>query len=193
MDGECDCPIGFGGANCATEDLCITNDIDCENGGDCEDGECDYPANYSGNRCQYYTQSDPCANVVCENDEPCEDGSCKCSEWTSGEFCSTVVIDKYVTGTTYTGNWYNATTFDFLSTGYIKFAANEDDVDVLDLDYEIVAQQLELSLEFSDTTAFDIPSQTSGSFTLTGYGYLSGSTWYVEINDGSADYFFDQD
>jgi hypothetical protein len=192
-DGACDCAEGFSGKECKDEDLCITNGIECENGGKCEDGECDCPPNYSGSRCQYYTNPDPCANVTCYNNEPCVDGSCACSEWTSGSSCERIVIDKYVDGMTYTGSWYNSTTFDYLSAGSIKFVVNTSEVDQLDLDYEIVGQQLELELFYTDTTAFDIPSQSSGTFTLAGYGYLDGSRWFIEINDGSASYFFDQD
>lgn len=51
---NCDCPDGFSGTNCETEDLCITNPIACENGGtpnaDCT--ACDCPDGYIGTNCE---------------------------------------------------------------------------------------------------------------------------------------------
>lgn len=199
LDGKCECPEGYEGNSCQNEDLCLINEIECENGGDCVDGECDCPPNYSGSRCQYYTPPeptdtiDPCDTIVCENDRPCEDGSCACDEWTSGTYCEHVVIDKYVNGTVYTGAWYNASTFDYLSDGTLEFVDNEDGLDMLDLEYEIVGQNLSLYLEFNDTISFDIPEQPSGNFTISGEGEWDGFEWYVEIFDGSQVYFFDPD
>jgi len=58
-DGTCDCPDGFSGPMCETEDLCITSPINCENGGmansDCTACEC---ANgYTGDNCESFDAS----------------------------------------------------------------------------------------------------------------------------------------
>lgn len=53
-EGICDCPDGFSGTNCEIEDLCITNPIECQNGGtansDCT--ACDCPEGTSGLNCE---------------------------------------------------------------------------------------------------------------------------------------------
>jgi len=48
----CDCPEGFSGTNCQTEDLCITQNVECENGGTCVDGTCECTEGYSGTSCE---------------------------------------------------------------------------------------------------------------------------------------------
>jgi len=49
---NCDCPSGFSGNNCETEDLCITQNVDCQNGGICVDGTCECPDGYTGTNCE---------------------------------------------------------------------------------------------------------------------------------------------
>ena len=54
---DCDCPIGFSGTNCELEDLCVTQDIECLNGGTCVDGSCDCPEGYIGTNCENFDTS----------------------------------------------------------------------------------------------------------------------------------------
>lgn len=51
---NCDCPTGFSGTNCETEDLCVTQNVECQNGGTCVDGTCDCPDGYTGTNCENF-------------------------------------------------------------------------------------------------------------------------------------------
>lgn len=51
---DCDCPVGFSGTNCETEDLCVTQNVDCQNGGTCVEGICDCPDGYTGTICESF-------------------------------------------------------------------------------------------------------------------------------------------
>lgn len=48
----CDCEDGWSGPSCTIEDECITNDINCLNGGVCESGLCECAIGYEGDSCQ---------------------------------------------------------------------------------------------------------------------------------------------
>ena len=49
---SCDCDEGFSGADCTVEDLCVTNNVNCLNGGTCVDGTCACASGYEGDSCQ---------------------------------------------------------------------------------------------------------------------------------------------
>lgn len=51
VDGKCDCPPGYSGANCQYHDVCYN--VKCQNGGTCNDGSCNCPTGYYGQYCQY--------------------------------------------------------------------------------------------------------------------------------------------
>lgn len=51
VDGTCECPVGFSGATCEIEDLCITNEVECLNDGECVNGECECTDWYTGEDC----------------------------------------------------------------------------------------------------------------------------------------------
>ncbi|MBT8229362.1 MAG: hypothetical protein KJO50_03820 [Bacteroidia bacterium] len=48
----CDCPPGYTGTFCEHEDLCITQNIECQNGGICINGICQCPEGYTGTTCE---------------------------------------------------------------------------------------------------------------------------------------------
>lgn len=87
----CDCPVGFSGTNCTAEDLCVTQNVVCENGGTCVDGICDCPDGFSGTNCE---TEDLCItqNVVCENGGTCVEGTCECPEGYYGSSCESQTV-----------------------------------------------------------------------------------------------------
>jgi len=70
---NCDCPAGFSGDDCSTEDLCITNEVDCLNGGTCVDGTCECPDGYEGVDCSVLWNTKFSGNYI--NSEMCPDGT----------------------------------------------------------------------------------------------------------------------
>lgn len=48
------CPTGFSGTNCEIEDLCVIQNVNCQNGGACVDGTCDCPTGYIGTSCETF-------------------------------------------------------------------------------------------------------------------------------------------
>lgn len=59
-DGDnctCECTAGFSGADCTVEDKCITENVNCLNGGTCADGTCTCTAGYEGDSCQTLTRT----------------------------------------------------------------------------------------------------------------------------------------
>lgn len=47
------CPEGFSGDDCAVEDVCLTQSLECLNGGECIDGFCECPDGFSGTSCEF--------------------------------------------------------------------------------------------------------------------------------------------
>ncbi|XP_035672642.1 prolow-density lipoprotein receptor-related protein 1-like [Branchiostoma floridae] len=88
----CDCPAGFSGDECGTnDDVCFSSP--CQNGGQCQDGvnsyTCDCPDGFSGVNCQININE--CASGPCQNGGQCQDGdnsyTCDCPDGFSGVNC----------------------------------------------------------------------------------------------------------
>lgn len=75
-------------SNCKTDDpvsQCI--DVNCFNGGLCNDGVCVCPQGFYGEYCEL-SISGPCDTLVCQNGGFCQDGWCyDCSGCFEGQFC----------------------------------------------------------------------------------------------------------
>lgn len=65
-----------------SEDPCV--DVNCLNGGACNDGNCICPDGFGGEFCQ---TEEPCDFVTCENGGTCNDGTCDCAEGYRGTNC----------------------------------------------------------------------------------------------------------
>ena len=63
-------------------------DVNCLNGGACNEGVCVCPDGFTGEFCQ--NTVDPCESVNCLNGGVCLNGNCDCPIGFSGEFCQTV-------------------------------------------------------------------------------------------------------
>jgi hypothetical protein len=63
------------------------DDVNCLNGGACNDGTCVCPDGFSGEFCQ---TTDLCAAITCQNGGACLDGLCDCPDGFMGEFCQSV-------------------------------------------------------------------------------------------------------
>ena len=84
VDGICDCPCGFTGANCEIEELCF--------GVNCCNGVCD-PLTESCN-CDPYYYGESC-NLLCVNGE-FENGICNCSAGYEGIACDFESRDDFL-------------------------------------------------------------------------------------------------
>ncbi len=81
----------FAGAVCFTSCKDECEDVNCQNGGTCIEGDCECPEGFTGINCQTELQPDPCENITCENGGTCNDGNCDCQEGFTGTNCETVV------------------------------------------------------------------------------------------------------
>lgn len=83
IEGVCDCPDGFTGANCEIE-ICFG--VPCINGDcDSETESCKCESNYYGEGC----------NILCVNGE-FENGNCNCSKGYEGIACETISRDRFL-------------------------------------------------------------------------------------------------
>lgn len=75
------------------------DEVQCYNGGFCDEGVCNCPAGYSGANCEIY---DPCFNTLCLNGGNCINGLCDCPPGFAGTNCEirlqpkSMIINKLV-------------------------------------------------------------------------------------------------
>ena len=65
------------------------DDINCINGGACNDGTCVCPDGFSGEFCQDF---DPCFATTCLNGGTCVNGDCDCPDGYEGDNCEDEVV-----------------------------------------------------------------------------------------------------
>ncbi len=178
-------------------------DVNCINGGACNDGECTCPQGYSGEFCEI---EDPCLSTNCQNGGTCVSGNCNCPPRYSGTNCQ---IDNCegvpcVNGTIpstsencececdpgYFGsdcsqnisilNGYYSVYEDCLSGTYtftcgISFSSNIIIIDNFG-DYGVTIQGT-----VNSSGEINIPSQTESSITFSGYGNINPSGSVISI------------
>ena len=59
--------------------------VECQNGGQCIEGDCHCPDDYRGKYCENWI--DPCEEVFCLNDGTCAGGICDCASGYTGDTC----------------------------------------------------------------------------------------------------------
>ncbi len=84
VEGICDCPCGFSGANCEIEDLCF--------GLECCNGVCDPQAEACNCNPNYYGES---CNILCVNGEFAS-GNCNCAVGYEGVACEIKSRDGFL-------------------------------------------------------------------------------------------------
>lgn len=131
---------------------------------------------------------DKCKDVVCQNGGTCSDGNCTCVTGYSGTNCETVYRTSYV-------NTYKGNATDNAGNNYTNFrmvfAATGTDVTSMQLTIQDATggsagvPVLTISLaNFTATGAtFTVTSLTSGGYTYTGSGTISGTTATLTLTE----------
>lgn len=146
--------------------------VDCKNGGVCNDGSCDCPPGYSGAQCEIF---DSCYNIVCLNGGVCVSGDCNCVPGYEGIDCSIRSQDKYV-GT------YSAA--DACTSGTYHYSpaitSSQEITKILITDFGNFGSSVIVSATI-DHSSFTVPSQTFGSVTISGTGTLAENRLTIDV------------
>jgi hypothetical protein len=193
-------------SSCGKEDDTNTScdDVQCINGGACNNGVCQCPTGYTGASCQI---ADPCAGVTCQNGGTCNNGSCDCPAGFTGTNCQTPVgtgvcatfacehgdtmaigsncfcqCDPGYTGehcdqlerTEYIGTYDASTNCSGTPANYVITIVAGT------ADNRIAINNIDQAGHTTTATVsgggFDIPTQAFGSGTITGSGSISSGT-----------------
>lgn len=152
----------------------------CENGGTCLDGECQCPANYTGENCETFT---PCSGVTCANGGTCDTntGDCLCAQGYEGPTCASESVDKYI------GSY---TVADDCNPVAYSCATIEDPNEVTrftfsDLgNYGVSGFQAVVDAPATNEVVqtFTIPSQTLSGVTISGTGTRNANSAVLTID-----------
>lgn len=143
-----------------TKDRC--RDINCLNGGTCNDGLCECPPGWAGPNCEI----DACSTLACANGGTCYEGSCICPVGYEGTQCETESRTKFI------GIWF--VTEDGTSGNPSQYIASVqpdavvNTVHVLNLHNSFVSPVVATIVR--DTLT--IPLQTVNNFTVEGRGTI---------------------
>ena len=137
--------------------------VECENGGQCIEGDCHCPDDYRGMNCE--TWIDPCEEVVCLNEGECELGICDCAPGYEGVTCQSEIR------TTFLGNYNVVHSCNSGSLTYLVNITQDDSVTYIQLTN--LYNSGNIVSAFVDTASLIIPSQDFGTGTIEGTGVLS--------------------
>lgn len=133
-------------------------DLNCLNGGVCEEGTCVCPTGYSGEECE---EVDLCIvdDVECENGGKCVDGECECTEWYTREDCSEKVLEQREG--IYIGTYSCSYTYPYI----FEFSIIEDSDDqMLIEDRSVYNINRTFEVSFSDDKSFIVGEQNVAGY-----------------------------
>lgn len=151
-------------------------DVQCQNGGTCNEGVCNCPDGYSGTYCEVKA---PCTGVVCLNGGTCVDGTCECADGYTGERCEKEKRSAYYK--IYRGNGTDDNGYDYIDF-HVKISANGKDLKKLNVymwqpDPRVTEQDTlkGTAIINAEYTAYELEAFTgqNGAITYTGGGTLS--------------------
>lgn len=139
-------------------------EVNCLNGGACNDGTCICPEGYTGEYCENEVV-DPCDNVGCLNGGVCVDGSCVCPNGYEGPNCEIETRQKFIRS--WNGNESCSQSTDIYSFS-ITAGASINEVTISN----IYDSGINVTAVVSENT-ITIPNQAFGTGTITGNGTWS--------------------
>lgn len=154
--------------------------VNCLNGGACNNGTCVCPAGYEGVFCE---NKNPCHDIVCQNGGTCVSGKCNCPSGYEGEFCQSPARDKFFG--IYTGNedcGFNHGTYMITVTAN----SNNNEFKIANL---FDNPNFVVNCTLTGNSTFSL-SNTQTDPAITGTGSINGSTLTIEytISDGTTTY-----
>lgn len=150
--------------------------VNCLNGGACNDGTCVCPTGYEGTFCENNT--DPCQDIVCLNGGTCISGTCSCPNGYEGDSCQTLSRAKFIGE--YTGN----ETCTIGSDSYnVTFTGNSNDKELVI--GNLYNQGFALRCTVTGSTTFSFSENQQG-VAVTGNGSINGNNLTIEytLTDG---------
>lgn len=182
-------------------------DVNCLNGGECNDGTCICPDGFTGEYCE--TTANACTDIDCGPNGTCVDGTCVCAEGWTGEFCDMEVTDPCVdvvcgaNGTCVAGvcicdSGYEGDNCELLSrdkflgsynvaetcdSGTYTYAISivASGVSVTQVDITNLYDAGQTTTASVDGNTLTIGSQTFGTGTIVGSGTTNGNTITITV------------
>lgn len=156
------------------DNKCLLRANTCQNGGECENGDCNCPPGYYGEDCEYY---EPCSILVCENGGTCDeyDGQCNCLDGYEGTHCETEERAKFLgsyLGYGKIGCWGEP---GYTPVSDVAFSIEVDPNDVISVLVHFDGQLLEGEV---DGYTMTVMNQAGNNF----YNYSAGASLY-DLND----------
>lgn len=171
----------------ACSDPC--KNVNCVNGGACNDGSCTCPEGYEGRYCETKKATDPCLNIPCENGATCVSGICHCPSFYTGTYCGQELRNSYTKiykghGTDNDGEVYENWHLNFQKKGKEVSGMK---VDILD-DMNLPMMSLDITLK--SNTTFEVIQKKDGNDVITGSGTVDThqATLIVNFSDGTDEF-----
>ena len=136
--------------------------VECQNGGQCIEGDCHCPDDYRGLNCEIWI--DPCEDVICMNEGVCNSGICDCAPGYEGGVCQNEIRTHFLGG-------YDAV--HSCNSGSLTYEVDVTaDTVVTDVLIANLYNSGNIVSAVVDSAALIIPSQEFGTGTIEGSGTL---------------------